>query len=89
MADSSDTMNAMIANFAVLEQLVINLTHIVSEDFEEPASLRAALMQDIRERFNIAATTDAGTKALYELATKQLDRLEPRIIGTIGDATRQ
>lgn len=90
MSDDSALKN-VIANFAVLEQLVINLTHLVSADFDDPLDVRTALMQDLRSRFDPKqiAPSDRARQELYKLAGQQMDRLEPRILGDIGDAAKQ
>ncbi|SMD18583.1 hypothetical protein [Rhizobium sp. RU36D] len=82
-------LNAMIANFAVLEQLVINLTQIISSDFEDPMGVRLALLQDLRSRFDLSKPDDGAGRELYRLANIHLDRLEPRILGDTSEAEKQ
>jgi hypothetical protein len=90
MADSR-TLNTMIANFMVLEQLVINLTQIVSEGFEDPREIRSALMKDLHERFSLldVPDSDAARHELYKLANEQLHRLEPRLLGDLGEVEKE
>jgi hypothetical protein len=91
MTADNETLKTMVANFAVLEQLVINLTHLVTSEYEDTVGIRSAVMQDIRDRFNPIRNgiTDRATLELYERASDQIERLEPRILGDIADVTKQ
>jgi hypothetical protein len=85
MADSNDeTLSFLIAQMAVLEQLTINLTHLVSSEYEDALAVRSGLLADIRERLSVPAGGDTRKQAFSTLALKQLDRLEPRILGETG-----
>lgn len=86
-----DTLKRMIANFAVLEQLVIDLTRLVTSEYERPDDVRAALLTDVRARFDpgLAGPDERGRAELLRLANEHLDRLEPRVLGPIDDAVKQ
>ncbi|CDZ43072.1 Hypothetical protein NGAL_HAMBI1146_58450 [Neorhizobium galegae bv. officinalis] len=82
---SEPALNAMIANFTVLEQLVINLTHLVTREYDDTRSTRMALVDDIRSRLETVQRVPArDTQRLACMALEHLDRIEPRILGDAG-----
>lgn len=91
MSDTGQTLKRMIANFAVLEQMVIDLTRLVTSEYDRPDEVRAALLMDVRARFDpaLAEPDERGRAELLHLANEQLDRLEPRVLGPIDDAVKQ
>lgn len=90
MSNDDTTMN-LVAQFAVLEQLMINITQFISNDYEQPSQVRQALIADLRQRFRpqTAHAADPHTAALFRRASAYLDTLEPRVIGSAPDQTRQ
>ncbi|MCO6410073.1 hypothetical protein [Hoeflea alexandrii] len=78
---NDETLSFLIAQMAVLEQLTINLTHLVSSEYEDALAVRAGLLADIRERLSAPTGDDARKQVFSTLALKQLNRLEPRILG--------
>jgi len=87
----SDTaLNSLIANFAVLEQIVINLTHVVSRDFDDERSMRSGLVDDVRFRLEkLQRNPSREAQSLAFLALEHLDRMEPRILGEPSDELLQ
>lgn len=82
MADMTDSL---IANMAVLEQLLVNLTHLVSNGYENPAEVREEVVEDIRTRMEAQQRRqDREGQRLAALALDHLDRLAPRILGQFG-----
>lgn len=85
------TLGRLIAQFAVLEQTLINLAHMVTAEYEDPVGLRAAMFRDVRERF-LAMAERAETPAVKTFAAMALvhaDRFEPRFLGdTAGHPTQ-
>ncbi|WP_430241968.1 hypothetical protein [Neorhizobium sp. DAR64861/K0K2] len=87
---SDAVTNSMIANFAVLEQLVINLAHLMSRDFDDERGMRSGLVDDVRFRMEkMQRTPNREVQRLAFLALEHLDRLEPRILGENGDELLQ
>jgi hypothetical protein len=84
-------LNSMIAHFAVLEQIVINLTHIVTSDFDRPVEVREAIVRDVRERFRttLAGADTAASRQFAQLALRFTDAIEPRLLGDTGEASKQ
>lgn len=83
---NDETLSFLIAQMAVLEQLTINLTHLVSSEYEDALAVRAGLLADIRERLSAPTGGDPRKQAFSNLALKQLGRLEPRILGETDKA---
>jgi len=83
----SDTaLNSMITNFAVLEQIVIDLTHLVSRDFDDERHVRAGIVDNVRFRMeSLQRSPSREAQSLACMALEHLDRLEPRILGESGD----
>ncbi len=81
----TDTTDTLIANLAVLEQLLVNLTHLVSNEYENATEVREEIVEDIRARMEAhQRRPDREGQRLAALALDHLDRLEPRILGQFG-----
>ncbi|MEV4609749.1 hypothetical protein MRBLMR1_004848 [Neorhizobium sp. LMR1-1-1.1] len=76
------TLNSMIAGFTVLEQIVIDLTHLVSSEFHDERNVRAGIVDHVRFRLeSLQRIPSRETQSLACMALEHLDRLEPRIMG--------
>ena len=82
---TDQTLTALLASHAVLEQLVINLTHLVSREYADSQAVRTAIVDDIRFRLEAMQRKPAReSQQLACLALEALDRIEPRILGDAG-----
>lgn len=79
---SDKTIETFIAGLTVVEQLLVNLTHLVSREYDDARGVRATLVEDIRFRLEaLQRKPSRDTQALAMMALDHLDHLEPRIMG--------
>lgn len=92
MAGNTETsVKRLIAQHAVVEQIVLNMLAVMSRDFPCPQEFREALLDDVRSRFTEAANGPAGEgKADFaRLALDHVGQIAERISQWRDDETVQ
>ncbi|MBZ0161936.1 MAG: hypothetical protein K8H74_04420 [Notoacmeibacter sp.] len=89
--DTDASVKRLIAQHAVVEQIVLNMLAVMSGGLPNPKEFREALLDDVRSRFTEAANGPAGEgKADFaRLALDHVGQIAERISQWRGDETVQ
>lgn len=82
--DINAVVTDLTIRLAVTEQLLQNIIARLCIADDQPASVLASAMQEMRSQFQTRATSGEGEKAFINRAQRHIDLVERRIGSAIG-----